>query len=153
MREMVFGFTPDDLGIEVKDGEVFGAIMELGASGTVVTIVALSDGAVSCYVRDGASTIGAGTHEPVRAAAKVFLEAIVANLSRFSPVKTTNLPKPNEICFYAKTPGKILGAAMLSTDGANHPLRGLFNAGQGVLTQIRLASQGAQSAGPSRSHN
>jgi hypothetical protein len=137
-----------DLGaLAVADGQPWGgaavAMMELVVSGTVATIVATADGAVSMYLGSGGGVIGAGEHAAVRPAAEHFRNVASDSKGLLQGTDEFPLPEPGQVRFHVRTTdGNYSGSAEeAGLRSGRHPLSPLFGAGQDLLTEIRLSAE------------
>jgi hypothetical protein len=131
---------------EVPDGAPWSgalvAMMETGLPDGTATLVAIADGSVSMYFSTGAAVIGAGEHAAVRGAAERF--RTVASESRHLLQRTEDfpLPDPGQVRFHVRTvDGTYSGAVTeaLLRSGRHH-LASLYNTGQDLTTEVRLAT-------------
>jgi hypothetical protein len=144
LRSMALGYNPSDL--EVPDDAPWGgapmAMMETGLPNGTATLVAIADGSVSMYFSTGAAVIGAGGHAAVRGAAERF--RTVASESRHLLQRSEDFPLPEsgQVRFHVRTiDGTYTGAvteALLRS--GRHALASLYNAGQDLITEVRMAT-------------
>ena len=140
LRRRLFAYDSKSLGLELTRTEPFGAVMELGMSGAVITFMALLDGTVSMYVRGGMSVIGAGTHEPAREAGFRFIEAAKEHAASMEASPAHPMPGEGRVRFYLLRDAGVLATEIGMPNDPNEPLPPLFVAGNELITEIRLAS-------------
>jgi hypothetical protein len=143
LRQQILQLTPDKLGDEVE-GPIVALLMETGYPEAVATLVAVADGTTSLYFSNGGGVIGAGEHVPVADANRRWLEVASSVLPQLSEVTDPTPPAAGETQFVAVTPAGLRGAGAPEEDlgEGRHALSELFNAGQDVITQIRLLEGG-----------
>ena len=146
LRSMVLELDPATL--EVPDGEPWGgaavAMMEIRVSGAVASVVAVADGGASMYLSTGGGVIGAGNHAAVRGAAARFRTATAESRGLFEVTEGFPLPDAGHVRFHARIgEGRYTADALeAAVRSGRHPLSTLYAAGQDLLTEIRLASEG-----------
>jgi hypothetical protein len=142
LRESVFTSDPAKLGIPLRPGEAWGIVMDTSYPKAVASLVSLADGSASIYISSGGGYIGGQGRPAVRDAAKAFVRAATANLSRLARVSEHPLPSVGRTRFYVLTPEGLFTAEAAEKElGENHhALSPLFHAGQDVITQFRLTS-------------
>ncbi|HEY0444244.1 MAG TPA: hypothetical protein VGC90_08485, partial [Candidatus Limnocylindrales bacterium] len=86
----------------------------------------------------------AGERPAVRAAAKRFLRAASDAASSMTAATEFPLPEAGHVRFHVRTPeGDVTADAPEDAlRGRRHPLSPLYLAGQDVITEIRVASEG-----------
>ena len=121
---------------------VYGILMEWPIGEQVATIFSTSTGAASLYTTSTFGIIGGEGHESVRSAARAFVR--VADRHFAEAVPTTEFPYPaaGRVRFYLLT---FEGVRVIDTDLASASERAgnyteLFERGQAVLTELRLAT-------------
>jgi hypothetical protein len=140
----------DRAAIDMPDGERWSgslvAAMEIGKPEATATIVAIADGTVSMYLSSGAGVIGAGEHAAVRGAADVFRTVVAENRNLLERTGVFAPPDVGEVRFHARIgDDRLTGAASESAlRTGRHPLAPLYAAGQDVLTEIRLTTEGVE---------
>jgi hypothetical protein len=123
---------------------VWGALFEQRAGEHVATVLVVADGTTSLYLSSGGGVIGAGEHQAVRTASIAFLDAVERSLESFEAAPEPPLPGPDEVRIHALTYGTP-GTIAASWDGlaaGRAPAQPLFEAGNEVLTQVRLLQEG-----------
>jgi hypothetical protein len=144
---MALGFDP--AAIRRPDGERWTgaavAAMELGLAGSraTVTIVAIADGTVSMYTSPGGGVIGAGEHAAVRGAGDRFRAVVAETHGLLQHTQTFPLPTEGEVRFHARVGDDRLTAAAPEAQlrTGRHMLSPLYDAGQDLITEIRLTSE------------
>ena len=145
LREKALSITPADLNLApiVARPHVWGVLMETGYEEAVATVAVFADGSVSLYISSGGGIIGAGEHPMVREAAERLLTITEKYVPEFESASQTPLPKTGRVRFYVRTFTATLTADADEKDLGQHrhKLSGVFHAGQGVITEMRLASE------------
>jgi hypothetical protein len=152
LRRQALAANPSVLALPAELGpdDAFGLLMEIGISGSVVTLACFADGDARLLYRSGGGMIGGIGHETVRKAAKDLVALAQAALPLMTPATAHPLPGPDRIRFYVLT-GR--GAMTTETDRkslAEQPsqLSALFQSGQQVVAEMRqVGEQRAQGAG------
>ena len=121
---------------------VWGVVMETGYPEAAATLVVFADGTTSMYFSSGGGVIGAGEHEPVRAAAGQLLSLAESQVSRFTPVADTSLPRAGRVKFFLRTFTGTLGAEAGETElgAGTDRLSEVFLAAHAVITAVREAT-------------
>ena len=144
MRQLAFNVTAEDLGLAIGPNQPIGVIVEFGMAGTIVTLAAFADGAVSMYIKGGPVMIGAGEREAPRKAGLALVEVASKLVGEMAETDSFPLPEGSSMRFYARVPGRILtheeSVEELMAEG-NH-FGPLFLAANNLLTQIRILSEG-----------
>ena len=145
LREKVFLSDPQKLGIPTRAGQAWGVVMDTGYPKAVATVMSMADGSASIYISSGGGHIGGQSRPAVRKAAVAFVESATANLDKLNPALQHPLPAVGQTRFYVLTPEGLFSAEAVEKElGENrHELSPLFYAGQEVITQFRLTSEGA----------
>jgi hypothetical protein len=144
LRSMALGVDPAT--IAVTEGAPWGgaamAAMEFGLASAVATIVAVADGTVSMYVSTGGGVIGAGGHAVVRAAADRFRTIAADSRGLLERTEEFALPETGHVRFHVRTGDGAYsgGAEEAALRAGRHPLSPLHDAGQDLLTEIRLST-------------
>ena len=147
LRSMALGVDPAT--IRRLDGERWTgaavAAMEIGlaGSGAAVTIVAIADGTVSMYTSPGGGVLGAGEHAAVRGAGDRFRAVVAESHGLLQRSQSFPAPKEGEVRFHARIGDDRLTAAAPEAQlrTGRHLLSPLYDGGQDLLTEIRLASE------------
>ncbi|HEV7507033.1 MAG TPA: hypothetical protein VGS07_19245 [Thermoanaerobaculia bacterium] len=128
---------------ERKPEEVFGVVMEMGISSSVVTLACFGDGDARVYYKTGGGMIGGISHENVRAAAKDLVARAQKAQGRMIKTATYPLPADDRVRFYVLT-----GRGALTTETSRQALgerqgelSALFSSGQEVVAQMRLVEE------------
>jgi hypothetical protein len=144
LREVAFQVTAAELELAptVARPLVWGAIMELGYTTGIATLMTLAEGTTSLYFSNGGGVIGAGTHAAVRDAAERFLDLVESYLAALPPVDATPTPRIGRVRFYARTFEETRGVEVGEDELSRHlhPLSPVFLAGHAVITAIRESS-------------
>jgi hypothetical protein len=128
---------------ERKPEDVFGVVMEMGISSSVVTLACFADGDARVYYKTGGGMIGGVSHENVRAASRDLVAR--AQKAQGRMIKTTTYPTPadDRVRFYVLT-----GRGVLTTETSRQALgerqgelSALFTSGQEVVAQMRLVEE------------
>jgi len=121
----------------------YGALMEMGISNSVVTLVAFADGDASLYYKTGGGMKGGIVHEPVRKAAKEFVALAKRALPQMERAAGSPLPEADRVRFYVLTPqGNLTTETDRETLGESEgALTDLFYAGQEVVAQMRQVQE------------
>lgn len=126
-----------------KPEDVFGVVMEMGISSSVVTLACFADGDARVYYKTGGGMIGGISHENVRAASKDLVAR--AQKAQGRMIKTTAYPLPadDRVRFYVLT-----GRGALTTETSRQALgerqselSALFTSGQEVVAQMRQVEE------------
>lgn len=142
LRGTALAVTAEELKLSRTPGgpKVWGLMTEFRIAGFPVTLVAFADGGVSLYFGNGGGVIGAGQHEPIRAAANILLAVAENSLEQFSPGDDDSLPEKGEVRYHLRTfdgPMSWVGREPRPTE-LDEPRFDLFRSAQNVITQIRL---------------
>jgi hypothetical protein len=141
LRRKALEATPEVVGMagSLQEGEPYGALMEMGISDSVVTLVCFADGEASLYYKSGGGMVGGSSHDRVRKAAKEFTGLAYKALPLMTPAAEHPVPADDKVRFYALTPQ---GTFTTETDRQalaepGNPLSALFYGGQEVVSQMR----------------
>lgn len=141
LRGIFFKHTPEELGFK-KTGaapKVYGVLMEIGAPGTLATVVSLRTGEASLYTGGGGAVIGGGAHEKVRTAVAVVLDEAEKHLAGMKPTKTFPYATLGRVKFYLLTfDGVFTTEAGLNELWDKHKLSPLFAAVNEVGQHLAL---------------
>ena len=143
LRRKALAATPEIVGMSgsLQEDEPYGALMEMGISDSVVTLVCFADGEASLYYKSGGGMVGGSSHDSVRKAAKEFTGLAHKALPQMTsaPGGDHPLPSDDKVRFYALTPQGIFTTETdrqaLAEPG--NPLSALFYGGQEVVTKMR----------------
>ena len=146
LRERALTEQASELGITVEPGKAWGVVMETGYPGAVASLVTFADGSASLYFSTGGGVIGGGEHASVNQAAKAFVATASTEMQHFQPAASYPPPGEGITTFYVRSAGGLQMASVPESElGAGlHPLSKLFDAGQSVITQLRLISENRQ---------
>lgn len=145
LRKMALQTTPSSLRLKLDDRQTtpFGIVMDFGSSKGTATLVAFSTGDASLYFSSGGGIIGGIGRENVKSAAKALVEAASSVLAKMSPA--TSFPESAEgmTNIFVLTNHGVVDTEAGSDDLASgkSDFSALFNAGQDVITQLRLTQQ------------
>lgn len=143
LRKRLITLTPAEIGLDAGY-TVWGALMELGSPDGVVSLAAVADGTTSLTFSNGGAILGAGEDEQVRLAAEAFLAVVEENLDRLEPAgQDLPLPDEGQARFHALTSQGLRTGQAEVADIARRDdrLLALYETGQEVLTQLRLARE------------
>jgi hypothetical protein len=128
---------------ERKAEDVFGVVMEMGISSSVVTLACFADGDARVYYKTGGGMIGGVSHENVRAASKDLVARAQKAQGRMIKTATYPTPADDRVRFYVLT-----GRGVLTTETSRQALgerqgelSSLFTSGQEVVAQMRLVEE------------
>jgi len=147
LRGKALSIQRDEVGIRMPgaDAPVWGLLMETGYPGATATLLALADGTTSLYLSNGGGVIGGQAHASVREANAAFLATANQLRHLLKPAESYPIPAAGRTIFYARTDAGVLSGSGLEDElgHGRHPLSELFLAGHGVLTELRLNTEGA----------
>jgi hypothetical protein len=137
-----FGIAPSD-----RLPRVWGVLFEQGMRDAVATVVSLADGTTSLYTSTGGGVIGGSAHPGAVEATRRFLEVVEASLELTTPSDELPLPVPEEVRFNVLTYDgpRTASARQAELGDQAHPLRLLWLAAHGVVTELRRISEGPRS--------
>jgi hypothetical protein len=142
---MVLTTPPEKTGIKPTADfpRVYGILMDWPVGEQIATILSTSTGTASLYTTSTFGIIGGEGHESVRTAAVTFTRAAERLFDAATPAVAYPYPAPDRVRFYLLT---FDGVRVLDTDLASIYERtsvysGIFELGQAVLTELRLATQ------------
>lgn len=145
LRAQILGAPPEEIGIAATGNETWAAVMDLVHPVGTASVVALVDGSASIYLSTGGVVLGGGANEQVRHAAVAFVRAADAQTASMEPSTIFSLPETGHTRFYVRSSAGVVMADALESElvDGDHHLSDLFYAGQNVITQLRLASEGS----------
>ena len=147
LRHQALSIQRTEVGIPEPPPEApaWGILMETGYPEGTATLLALSDGTTSVYLSSGGGVIGGHAHQNVRQANAEFVESANHYYQHLEPTDSFPVPAEGHTLFYVLTDSGVLTGAGREDDlgYGRHPLSSLFHAGQRVITQVRLISEGA----------
>jgi hypothetical protein len=128
---------------EIGPDDAFGMLMEIGISGSVVTLACFRDGDARLLYKSGGGMIGGISHENVRKAAQELVALAQAALPRMTPASEQPLPGPDRIRFYVLTGRGVMTAETDRKSLSERPgeLSALYQSGQEVVAQMRQVEQ------------
>jgi len=108
--------------------------------GHIATVVSLSDGSASVYTTGTVGVIGGIGRQTVRAAAKNLVREADRYFSDSSPTGDLSYPSRDHVRFFLATFGglRLIETDLASLNERRSKYSSLFNAGQDVMTQLRL---------------
>lgn len=144
LRRRALSDPPEAFGVPADGDDPWGVVMEMGYGDVFVSLVSLADGNASLYFSSGGGVIGGFAHEAVRNAAKSFVAASAAFVSRLAPAREFPSPADGQTRFYVRRGFETYGAEASESElgAGNHPLSSLFYAGQDVITALRETTEG-----------
>jgi hypothetical protein len=121
-----------------KNPNLWGLVMEIGTSQTVMTLVCLVDGSVNLYFGNGGGISDAGEAESVRMKAEEFIQTGETFLKKFNPTKNFPLPDVDRARFYALTyEGPLTAADNKNMGDEKHPFFPLLRSGSEVIHAMK----------------
>ncbi|MFY9826973.1 MAG: hypothetical protein WAM82_36815 [Thermoanaerobaculia bacterium] len=145
LRQQAIETDPKRLALagERRPEDVFGVVMEMGISSSVVTLACFADGDARVYYKTGGGMIGGISHENVRVASKDLVARAQKAQGRMIKTTTYPLPADDRVRFYVLT-----GRGALTTETSRQALgerqgelSALFASGQEVVAQMRLVEE------------
>jgi hypothetical protein len=145
LRRQALEMPLDSLGPygDLKEGDPYGIVMEMGIPNSVVTLACFADGDARVYYKAGGGMVGGIGHESVRKAAKEFVALAGKNLPGMSRTTTYPLPETDRVRFYVLTQRGIFTAETDRHDMAEirNDLSTMFYKGQEVVTEMRQVQE------------
>jgi hypothetical protein len=145
LRTQILNLDPAEIRIggALAGRRVRGALMEMGYPNGTATLVALGDGTTSLYLSSGGGIIGAGAHARVATATQQFLAVVDDHLALLTADADADVPAAGRVIIRARTDQGWSGAEAAEGDLGQgpHPLSAVFQAGQGVLTELRMIAE------------
>ena len=133
MRNMAFGITEKELGIEIEKEKtkIYGVIMDWSIGDETATLISFISGDASLYLSSGGGMIGGQTHENVSNASKEFIKKAENYISKASKTENNPLPNSDEVLFYFLTnKGKfVVKEKMENIESNKSELLNLFEEG------------------------
>jgi hypothetical protein len=118
--------------------------MEIGVPKGAASIVAVADGSASMYTSVGGGMIGVGEYPSGRQAAMKFLKKVESLLDLMPIASDLPLPRSGEHALVALshdgTRRRVVASEKDLQDGT-HPLFAAFDAGQDLITAMRLLQE------------
>jgi hypothetical protein len=146
LRARLIGGSPTEFGLKptTELPRVWAALMEIGVPKGAASIVAVADGSASMYTSVGGGMIGIGEHPSGRQAAMNLLKKVESLLDLMPVATDLPLPKSGEHALVALTHDgtrrRVVAAEKNVQDGT-HPLFPAFDAGQDLITAMRLLQE------------
>ena len=148
MRNMAFGITEKELGIELEENKtkIYGVIMDWSIGNGTATLVSFISGDASLYLSSGGGMIGGQSHENVSKASKYFIEKAENYISKGTKTEINPLPNNDEVLFYFLTnKGKfVVKEKMENIENNKSELLDLFEEGNKVISEIRIVTEKQQ---------
>lgn len=145
LRGLILHMKPEQINVS-RSGEipnVWGVMMEIGMSGAVVSVVSLAEGTTSMYFSSGGGIIGAGQHEEVALASKMFIGVAERYLESIPQSIACPMPAQGNVRFHLLTFDGYRSIEVVESDvqRTDHPLSRLYESGQWVITKVRMRTQ------------
>ena len=146
LRARLISSSPTQFGLKptTELPRVWAALMEIGVPKGAASIVAVADGSASMNTSVGGGVIGAGEHPTGREAAMQFLRRVESLLEMMPVVSDLPLAQPGEYALVALTHDgtrRRVAAAEKDVQDETHPMFGAFDAGQDLMTAMRLLQE------------
>ncbi|HEY7263036.1 MAG TPA: hypothetical protein VH589_16310 [Trebonia sp.] len=145
LRTQILNLDPAEIRMDgtLAGRRVRGALMEMGYPNGAATLVALGDGTTSLYLSGGGGIIGAGGHAGVATATQQFLAVVDDHLALLTADANSGLPATGRVIIRALTDQGWSSAEAAQDDlgRSPHPLSTVFQAGHGVLTELRMIAE------------
>jgi hypothetical protein len=138
---------PEEVPPPPASDEPWVAIMEIAYAESTLTTVAVSDGTARVLRSAGGGFFAPGVVEPVRPAAKAFIDETRQRKSAFTPASEFPQSEVGYVFFYARTADGVTTAAATEKDlsATTHPLSPLYFAGLRILHEfLQLQKQSEQ---------
>ena len=147
VRAHALRVTPGDLGLKLRPGDpsVYGVVMDWSLPEGTATVVAYSTGDASVYLDSGGGVIGGFAHSKVREAARRWMQVAETRLTSFSRTTTFERPGAGQVRFFVLTTHGAMTATVTEAElsAGGHVLSPVWNAGQQVMAELRLAGKSA----------
>ena len=145
LRAAALGVRAKELGITVPEtpAGIWGVIADLGLPNGSATLVALADGTASLYWGESGGVIGGQSHESVREAVGLAVNAMEKCSAQLTATGVHALPAAGHVRLYAHGRAALISSEELPLSvvaGGDHPLASCFSAINDVITQLRLVS-------------
>jgi hypothetical protein len=144
LRGQAIATRPAQLGIAPCDDfpVVYGAVMDWPVGEETATVVAFCDGNASLYTTSTFGVIGGVGHDSVRDSARLFVRTAAPLYDAAAPTSELRLPGPDRVQFYLLgfNGARLVDADLDAVCAGNDRLSDLFDAGQAVLTELRLVA-------------
>ena|SRR5215469_11128986 len=145
LRTQILNLDPAEIRIDgaLAGRRVRGALMDMGYPNGTATLVALGDGTTSLYLSSGGGIIGAGGHAGVATATRQFLAVVDDHLALLTADADSGLPATGRVIIRARTDQGWSSTEAREDDLGRgpHPLSAVFQAGHGVLTELRMIAE------------
>jgi len=128
---------------------VYTALMDWSLGTNIISVYGSCTGDASIYTTSTFGVIGGFDHESVRNAAHQFVKIAETHYDDAVPTKDFSYPNPGHICFYLVC---FDGVRRIDVDEESlrtnkNKCSDLGNAGQRVITELRLVTQKQQATG------
>ena len=144
LRSQAMVTPPADLGIvpSVDFPIVYGAVMDWPVGEETATVVAFCDGNASLYTTSTFGVIGGVGHAAVRDSALVFVRTAAPQYEAATPTSEPPLPRPDRVqfCLLGFNGARLVDADLDAVCAGDDRLSDLFDAGQALLTELRLVA-------------
>lgn len=145
LRNRILSWPASDIGLSDPSPPpaAWAVVMELGYEDFAASLVSLEDGNASLYFSNGGGIIGGYAHDGARNAAQAFVQAASSCAEQFHQTQEFPLPTDGQVFFYLRQGSLTLAtsASESAIQQEEHPLYGLYVAGQNVITELRLIQQ------------
>jgi hypothetical protein len=144
LRSQAMVTPPAQLGIAPSEDfpVVYGAVMDWPVGEETATVVAFCDGNASLYTTSTFGVIGGVGHAAVRDSALFFVRTAAPQYDAAAPTSEPPLPRPDRVqfCLLGFHGARLVDADLDAVCAGNDRLSDLFDAGQAVLTELRLVA-------------
>jgi hypothetical protein len=147
LRNMFFTTSAEKVGIKPSKEypRVWGVAMDWPIGERIATVISLSDGSASVYTTGTFGIIGGISHENVRSAAKKLVKEAERFYDAASTTQDFSYPALDHVQFFLVT---FDGVRVIESDWTRlqtgaASIRRFFDLAQEVITQLRMASEGA----------
>jgi hypothetical protein len=145
LRGLILHMKPEQINVSRSSEipNVWGVMMEIGMGGAVVTVVSLADGTTSMYFSSGGGIIGAGQHEEVALASKMFIGAAERCLELIPQSIACPMPAQGNVRFHLLTFDGYRSVENVENEiqKPSHPLYRIYESGQWVITKVRMRTE------------
>ena len=143
LRNMAFDISLQQLGLDIKDSEIYGVIMDRETGNANVTLVAYKTGDASLYFSSGGGIIGGGQKHTVNSAAKILVKQASVYFDKSKIMYAVPLPDKDCIRFYFLTAkGKYcIHEEMKNIRNNTSPYVDFFEKANDLITEIRKTEE------------
>jgi hypothetical protein len=145
LRARALRLTTQDLELDASaSADPWGLVMEIGYPDEVVTLVVLTDGSVSVYLRSGKGRIGCGLHPKVRALTERTLQLARTVMPAETSKPPFSLPNEGEVRFYFHTSNGVhtSAASRAQLEDGEVALTELYSSAHAVIGMVELTGAG-----------